>query len=153
MVCIILLLDSLALDGGRRQSSRAPQWDIGQRWHRCGCCYRSLPPEGSISHQIRHPTRKRPGLRAAWNQDGENGKNSQGAPHLFSVEQKNCTHGLVLPQSAAGGRYMASEKQVSSSFSSSILGVGGKGRSVPEDLSPPGGGHVLPPQPQLQSVK
>lgn len=47
-----------------------------------------------------------------------------GAPHLFSVEQKNCTHGLVLPLSGAGGRYMASEKHVSNSFSSSILGEG-----------------------------
>lgn len=42
-------------------------------------------------------------------------------PHLFSVEQKNCTQGLVLLLSEEGGRYMASEKQVSSSFSSSVL--------------------------------
>lgn len=41
--------------------------------------------------------------------------------HLFSVEQKNCTQGLVLLLSEEGGRYMASEKQVSSSFSSSVL--------------------------------
>lgn len=54
-----------------------------------------------------------------------------GAPHLFSEEQKNCTHGLVLPLSGAGGRYMASEKHVSSSFSSSILGgVIGRGFST-----------------------
>lgn len=42
-------------------------------------------------------------------------------PHLFSVEQKNCTQGLVLLLSEEGGRYMASEKQVSNSFSSSVL--------------------------------
>lgn len=42
-------------------------------------------------------------------------------PHLFSVEQKNCTQGLVLLLSEEGGRYMASEKQVSSSLSSSVL--------------------------------
>lgn len=42
-------------------------------------------------------------------------------PHLFSVEQKNCTQGLVLLLSEDGGRYMASEKQVSSSLSSSVL--------------------------------
>lgn len=41
--------------------------------------------------------------------------------HLFSVEQKNCTQGLVLLLSEEGGRYMASEKQVSNSLSSSVL--------------------------------
>lgn len=42
--------------------------------------------------------------------------------YLFSVEQKNCTHGLaVLLLSDDGGRYMTSEKQVNSSLSSSVL--------------------------------
>lgn len=41
--------------------------------------------------------------------------------HLFSVEQKNETQGLVVFLSEEGGRYMASEKQVRSSFSSSVL--------------------------------
>lgn len=71
------------------------------------------------------PSTKRPGWRAAsvpgsLEQEGE-WKERPGAPHLFSVEQKNCTHGLVPPLSGAGGRYMASEKHVSSSFNSSIL--------------------------------
>lgn len=47
-------------------------------------------------------------------------------PHLFSVEQKNCTQGLALLLSEEGGRYMASEKQVSSSLSSSVLKEGKK---------------------------
>ena len=43
------------------------------------------------------------------------------APHLFSVEQKKLTQGLRMVLSEEGGRYMASEKQVSSSLSSSVL--------------------------------
>lgn len=41
--------------------------------------------------------------------------------YLFSEEQKNETQGLVLFLSEDGGRYIASEKHVSSSFSSSVL--------------------------------
>ena len=41
--------------------------------------------------------------------------------HLFSVEQKKETQGLRFFLSEDGGRYMASEKQVRSSFSSSVL--------------------------------
>lgn len=81
-------------------------------------------------------------------QGGREGKAR--APHLFSVEQKNCTHGLVLPLSGAGGRYMASEKHVSSSFSSSVLGGGD---SVPEDPNSPLGGRAHRAQPQLESMK
>jgi len=41
--------------------------------------------------------------------------------HLFSVEQKKDTQGLRLRLSEDGGRYMASDRQVSSNFSSSAL--------------------------------
>lgn len=41
--------------------------------------------------------------------------------YLFSEEQKNDTQGLTLFLSNEGGRYIASEKHVSSSFSSSVL--------------------------------
>lgn len=41
--------------------------------------------------------------------------------YLFSEEQKNETQGLMLFLSEDGGRYIASEKQVISSFSSSVL--------------------------------
>lgn len=41
--------------------------------------------------------------------------------YLFSEEQKNETQGLMLFLSEDGGRYIASEKHVSSSFSSSVL--------------------------------
>lgn len=41
--------------------------------------------------------------------------------YLFSEEQKNATQGLMLFLSKDGGRYIASEKHVSSSFSSSAL--------------------------------
>lgn len=43
--------------------------------------------------------------------------------HLFSVEQKKVTHGLRMLLSVEGGRYMASEKQVSNNLSSSALKV------------------------------
>lgn len=42
-------------------------------------------------------------------------------PDLFSVEQKKVTQGLRIVLSEVGGRYMASEKQVSSSLNSSDL--------------------------------
>jgi len=42
-------------------------------------------------------------------------------PDLFSAEQKKETQGLRRLFSAVGGRYMASEKQVSSNLSSSDL--------------------------------
>ena len=92
---------------------------------RCDCSYRSPPRGGSTSPQIRLRAGRGPQRWAAWNQEEEKWKERPGAPHLFSVEQKNCTHGLTLLLSGAGGRYMASEKHVSSSFSSSILGQGG----------------------------
>lgn len=41
--------------------------------------------------------------------------------YRFSVEQKKETQGLLFLLSEEGGRYMASEKQVRSSFSSSVL--------------------------------
>lgn len=41
--------------------------------------------------------------------------------YLFSVEQKNVTQGLMTLLSDDGGRYMASEKQVSSNLRSSVL--------------------------------
>lgn len=41
--------------------------------------------------------------------------------HLFSVEQKKVTQGLVTLLLEEGGRYMASEKQVSSNLSISVL--------------------------------
>lgn len=41
--------------------------------------------------------------------------------YLFSVEQKNVTQGFMTLLSDDGGRYMASEKQVSSSLRSSVL--------------------------------
>lgn len=41
--------------------------------------------------------------------------------YLLSVEQKNETQGLWVFLSEEGGRYMASEKQARSSFSSSVL--------------------------------
>ena len=44
---------------------------------------------------------------------------------LFSVEQKKVTQGLSTLWSEEGGRYMASEKHVSSRRSSSVLGGGG----------------------------
>ena len=72
-------------------------------------------------------------------------KGKPGAPHLFSVEQKNCTHGLMLLLSGAGGRYMASEKQVSSSFSSSILGQRAQERGSPEVPSSSREEHAPPP--------
>ncbi len=40
---------------------------------------------------------------------------------LFSVEQKKVTQGLRIVLSDVGGRYMASEKQVSSNLNSSVL--------------------------------
>lgn len=43
------------------------------------------------------------------------------AHYLFSVEQKNVTQGLRTLLSDEGGRYMASEKQVSNNLSSSVL--------------------------------
>ncbi len=43
------------------------------------------------------------------------------AHYLFSVEQKNVTQGLRTLLSVDGGRYMASEKQVSNNLSSSVL--------------------------------
>ena len=43
------------------------------------------------------------------------------AHYLFSVEQKNVTQGLRTLLSDEGGRYMASEKHVSNSLSSSVL--------------------------------
>lgn len=45
------------------------------------------------------------------------------ARYLFSVEQKNVTQGLRTLLSGEGGRYMASEKQVSNNLSSSALKV------------------------------
>lgn len=89
--------------------------------------YKPSPPGGSTSPQLRLREHSLspglPGARREW-------KESWRAPHLFSVEQKNCTHGLVPPLSGAGGRYMASEKHVSSSFNSSILREGGSGQGV-----------------------
>lgn len=41
--------------------------------------------------------------------------------YLFSVEQKNVTQGFMMLLSDDGGRYMASEKQVSSNLRSSVL--------------------------------
>lgn len=41
--------------------------------------------------------------------------------YLFSVEQKNVTQGLRIVLSDEGGRYMASEKQVSNNLNSSDL--------------------------------
>lgn len=41
--------------------------------------------------------------------------------HLFSVEQKKVTQGFRTLLSGDGGRYMASEKQVSNNLSSSVL--------------------------------
>lgn len=41
--------------------------------------------------------------------------------YLFSVEQKNVTQGLRTLLSDEGGKYMASEKQVSNSLSNSAL--------------------------------
>lgn len=41
--------------------------------------------------------------------------------HLFSVEQKKVTQGLSTLLSDEGGRYMASEKQVSNNLSNSVL--------------------------------
>lgn len=41
--------------------------------------------------------------------------------YLFSVEQKNVTQGLRTLLSDDGGRYMASEKQVSNNLSNSVL--------------------------------
>ena len=41
--------------------------------------------------------------------------------YLLSVELKNVTQGLRMLLSEEGARYMASEKQVSSSFRSSVL--------------------------------
>ncbi len=41
--------------------------------------------------------------------------------YLFSVEQKNVTQGLRTLLSDEGGRYMASEKQVSNNLSNSVL--------------------------------
>lgn len=43
------------------------------------------------------------------------------AHYLFSVEQKNVTQGLRTLLSEEGGKYMASEKQVSNSLSNSVL--------------------------------
>lgn len=43
--------------------------------------------------------------------------------YLFSVEQKKVTHGLRTLLSVEGGRYMASEKQVSNNLSNSALKV------------------------------
>lgn len=42
-------------------------------------------------------------------------------PNLFSAEQKKATQGFSAWFSDEGERYMASEKQVRSSFSSSVL--------------------------------
>lgn len=47
------------------------------------------------------------------------------ASDLLSVEQKKVTQGLRM-FSEDGGRYMASEKQVSSNFNSSVLNEGRK---------------------------
>ena len=41
--------------------------------------------------------------------------------YLLSAEQKKATQGLGVLMSVEGDRYMASEKQVKSSFSSSVL--------------------------------
>lgn len=41
--------------------------------------------------------------------------------YLFSVEQKKVTQGLRTLLSDDGGRYIASEKQVSNNLSSSVL--------------------------------
>lgn len=41
--------------------------------------------------------------------------------YLFSVEQKKVTQGLRTLLSDEGGRYIASEKQVSNNLSSSVL--------------------------------
>lgn len=41
--------------------------------------------------------------------------------YLLSVAQKKVTQGLRMLLSAEGARYMASEKQVNSSLSSSVL--------------------------------
>lgn len=41
--------------------------------------------------------------------------------YLFSVEQKNVTQGFGTQLSEEGGRYMASEKQVSNNLSISVL--------------------------------
>lgn len=69
----------------------------------------------------------------------------RGSPpvYLFSVEQKKVTQGLVTLLSEEGGRYMASEKQVSSKRRISVLKreeeqahVGtrsGRGRTWPAD--------------------
>lgn len=43
------------------------------------------------------------------------------AHYLFSVEQKNVTQGLRTVLSEDGGRYMASEKQVSNNLNNSVL--------------------------------
>lgn len=43
------------------------------------------------------------------------------AHYLFSVEQKKVTQGLRTLLSDDGGRYMASEKQVSNNLSNSVL--------------------------------
>lgn len=43
------------------------------------------------------------------------------AHYLFSVQQKNVTQGLRTVLSDDGGRYMASEKQVSNNLSNSVL--------------------------------
>lgn len=63
--------------------------------------------------------------------------NYQNVFYLLSVEQKKDTQGLVVLFSQEGGRYMASEKHVSSSFSSSILIKQTHDKStLVEDLSP-----------------
>lgn len=91
--------------------------------------YKPSPPGGSTSPQLRRRAGERASAQSSLEPKGE-WKERPGAPHLFSVEQKNCTHGLVLPLSGAGGRYMASEKHVSSSFNSSILREGGLRQGV-----------------------
>lgn len=54
------------------------------------------------------------------------------AHYLFSVEQKNVTQGLRTLLSDEGGRYMASEKQVSNNLSNSVLKrIGEKKQSIP----------------------
>lgn len=61
------------------------------------------------------------------------------ATYLFSEEQKKDTQGLVHFLSGDGGRYIASEKHVRSSFSSSVLIGGGAVSHDPASSST----HVL----------
>lgn len=119
---------------------------------RCGYCYRSSPPGGSVPPQIRHIRQQMASVPGCLPAGGGEQRCRPGATHLFSVEQKNCTHGLTLLSGAGAGTWPRRSKSAAVSAAPS-LGREDRREPTPEVPSSPEGPHAHPTQLSFRSMK